>query len=163
MHHSAAKLKVSTNEYKICQNIFKPCRLLQACVSYVQWWQGQLVSGSRLVCNSVYAAGQVSLLHVLTASQLCRQAMHYDRLTSHSSVTTCFKATRVRVSLCSHVKHRWSLHDARSGFTGLQALLRKHINCMRWAIKPVITRWFRCFMLAVKQSIHRRAARLIEY
>lgn len=37
------------------------------------------MSGSLMVCNSVYAAGQVSLQHVFTASQLCRQAMHHDQ------------------------------------------------------------------------------------
>ncbi len=69
----------STNGDQICQKFLKLCQLLQACVSYVQWWQGQLVSGSQRVCNSVYAAGQVSLLHVLNALQPCGQAMHHDR------------------------------------------------------------------------------------
>lgn len=67
------------NEGKICWNIFELRRLPGACVSHVRRWQDQLVSGSRMVCNSVYAAGQVSLLHVFTASQLCRQAMHHDQ------------------------------------------------------------------------------------
>lgn len=64
---------------EICPNSFQSCRLFQACVSYVPWWQGQLASGSLMVCSSVYAAGRVSLQHVSTASQLCRQAMHHDQ------------------------------------------------------------------------------------
>lgn len=67
--------------------------------------QGQFVSGSKRVCYSVCAIGQVSLPHVLTVLQPCGLPMHHDDHTIHSSVTTSFRATSARASPFNHVKH----------------------------------------------------------
>lgn len=85
-----AKTTILSKKKKI-QNISEPSQLLQTCVSYVGWWQGQLVSGSHRVCSSVFAAGHVSVLRVCAASQQCGQPMHH-RHAVLSPAPTCLKA-----------------------------------------------------------------------
>lgn len=94
---------------------------------YVQWGQGQLVSGSQMVGNTVscWSCFTATCLHC-TPTMLTGNASWLG--TPSTPVTTYFKATRVVVSPWKLNKWRWSALSAQSGFTGLQALLGRTTN-----------------------------------
>lgn len=87
---------IDTLRKKFTRTFLNTCRLLQACVSYVQWWQGQLVSGSQRVCKCVccWSCYTATCPHCITAMRTANASWPHHPFLRHNMLQSYTCAQR---------------------------------------------------------------------